>query len=204
MLSAEIQDSFTGHELHGGHLTVSPHLRWLASCAPDGNLIIRAVGALVRFWYILFYSQWNIVYYWQTERPEMREISEVYSFIVDFNLLFTKMFRTSQIRCKVQKLIMKFTNQFVNWAFDWLVWFSSQSEALFTNLLVNCIMNFWTLQRICEVRNILVKSKLKSTITAIRFSIRNTFSLATLVYVIHTVSVEASEEMLFSITRRTE
>ncbi|CAB3997164.1 cilia- and flagella-associated 43-like [Paramuricea clavata] len=48
MLSAEIQDSFTGHELHGGRLTVSPHLRWLASCAPDGNLILRAVGALDR------------------------------------------------------------------------------------------------------------------------------------------------------------
>lgn len=48
VLSAEIQDSFAGHELHGGNLTVSPHSRWLASCGPDGNLILRAVGALVR------------------------------------------------------------------------------------------------------------------------------------------------------------
>ena len=53
MLAAEILDSFTGHELHGGYLSASPHLRWLASCAPDGNLILRAVGALVRFSCIL-------------------------------------------------------------------------------------------------------------------------------------------------------
>jgi hypothetical protein len=70
----------------------------------------------------------------------------VISFTVDFNLLFTKMlrtsFRTSQIRCKDQKFIMKFTNRFVNWAFDWLVWFNSQSEALFTNLFVNSLWTF--------------------------------------------------------------
>jgi hypothetical protein len=75
------------------------------------------------------------------------------SIIVDFNLLFTQMFRTSQIRYQVQKFTMKFTNGFVNWAFDWLVWFNSQSVAFCTNLFVNFIMNFWTWQRICEVRN---------------------------------------------------
>ncbi|KAJ7376946.1 Cilia- and flagella-associated protein 43 [Desmophyllum pertusum] len=37
-----------GHELHGGQLTLSPHLRWLASCSPDGKLLLRAVGALDR------------------------------------------------------------------------------------------------------------------------------------------------------------
>jgi hypothetical protein len=45
---------------------------------------------------------------------------------------------------------------------------TSQSNAQFTNLFVNFIMNFWTWQRICEVRNevrnIWVKSKLKSTV----------------------------------------
>ena len=41
--------SYPGHELHGGRVTLSPHLRWLASCAADGKLLLRAVGALVRF-----------------------------------------------------------------------------------------------------------------------------------------------------------
>ena len=40
--------SFPGHELHGGLVTLSPHLRWLASCSPDGKILLRAVGALVR------------------------------------------------------------------------------------------------------------------------------------------------------------
>jgi len=40
--------SYPGHELHGGDVTLSPHLRWLASCAPDGKLLLRAVGALDR------------------------------------------------------------------------------------------------------------------------------------------------------------
>lgn len=40
--------SFPGHELHGGHVALSPHLRWLGSCSPDGKLLLRAVGALVR------------------------------------------------------------------------------------------------------------------------------------------------------------
>jgi hypothetical protein len=63
---------------------------------------------------------------------------------------------------------MKFTNGFVNKASDWLLNQTSQSNTQITNLFVNFIMNFWTLQRICEVRNevrnILVKSKLKSTV----------------------------------------
>ena len=41
--------SYPGHDLHGGLVTLSPHLRWLASCSPDGTLLLRAVGALVRF-----------------------------------------------------------------------------------------------------------------------------------------------------------
>ncbi|XP_068708688.1 cilia- and flagella-associated protein 43-like [Montipora foliosa] len=40
--------SFPGHDLHGGYVILSPHLRWLASCAPDGKLLLRAVGALDR------------------------------------------------------------------------------------------------------------------------------------------------------------
>ncbi|KAM7447734.1 Cilia- and flagella-associated protein 43 [Porites harrisoni] len=40
--------SYPGHELHGGRVTLSPHLRWLASCAADGKLLLRAVGALDR------------------------------------------------------------------------------------------------------------------------------------------------------------
>lgn len=40
--------SYPGHELHGGRVVLSPHLRWLASCSPDGKLLLRAVGALDR------------------------------------------------------------------------------------------------------------------------------------------------------------
>ncbi|PFX29198.1 cilia- and flagella-associated protein 43-like [Stylophora pistillata] len=40
--------SYPGHELHGGHVALSPHLRWLASCSPDGKLLLRTVGALDR------------------------------------------------------------------------------------------------------------------------------------------------------------
>lgn len=40
--------SYPGHDLHGGLVTLSPHLRWLASCSPDGKLLLRAVGALDR------------------------------------------------------------------------------------------------------------------------------------------------------------
>ncbi len=69
------------------------------------------------------------------------------------------MFQTSEVRCEVQKLTMKFTNQFVKLAFDWLLYnVYSQSQSLFTNLLVNSIVNFRASQRTSEVRNILVKS----------------------------------------------
>lgn len=47
VLTAEIQGSYTGHDLHGGLLKVAPHLRWLASCGPDGNLLVRALGTPV-------------------------------------------------------------------------------------------------------------------------------------------------------------
>ena len=44
---------------------------------------------------------------------------------VDFTKLLPQMFRTSlrssQVRCEVQKFIMRFTYQFVNNAFDWLL-----------------------------------------------------------------------------------
>ena len=47
------------------------------------------------------------------------------SITVNFTKLWPQMFRTSlrnsQVRCGVQKFIMRFTNQFVNYAFDWLL-----------------------------------------------------------------------------------
>ena len=36
-----------GHQLPGGYLVLSPHLKWLASCGSDGRLTMRAVSALV-------------------------------------------------------------------------------------------------------------------------------------------------------------
>jgi hypothetical protein len=100
-------------------------------------------------------------------------VSQPHVFTVNFSWLFTvrfrTSFRTSQIRSQVQKFIMKFTNRFVNKASDWLLNQTIQSNAQFTNLFVNFIMNFWTWQRIREVRNevrnIWVKSKLKSTVS---------------------------------------
>jgi hypothetical protein len=105
----------------------------------------------------------------QNQLPKHFTSDKIDYITVDFNLLFTQMFRTSfRIRCQVQKFIMKFTNRFVNKASDWLLNQTSQSNAQFTNLFVNFIMNFWTWQQICEVRNevlnIWVKSKLKSTV----------------------------------------
>ena len=78
MLTAEILDSFTGHELHGGYLTASPHLRWLASCAADGNLILRAVGALVRFLYVPSQHDRLSGQAVRDSREAMREIPDVY------------------------------------------------------------------------------------------------------------------------------
>ena len=39
---------FPGHQLVGGKLMLSPHLKWLASVGRDGVLSVRAVGALDR------------------------------------------------------------------------------------------------------------------------------------------------------------
>ena len=36
-----------GHGLKGGCISASTHLRWLATGAPDGKLILRATGAIV-------------------------------------------------------------------------------------------------------------------------------------------------------------
>jgi hypothetical protein len=125
----------------------------------------------VRSWYQAFsYSlslggqDYMCYHFWFLLYSRKFENFKILPFTVDFNLLFTQMFRTSQIRCQVQKFIMKFTNRFVNKASDWLLNQTSQSNAQFINLFVNFIMNFWTWQRICEVRNIWVKSKLKSTV----------------------------------------
>ena len=40
-------EEFEGHQLSGGVLALSPHLKWLATCGADGKLVLRAVGALV-------------------------------------------------------------------------------------------------------------------------------------------------------------
>ena len=39
--------STPGHQLPGGKLVMSPHLKWLGSVGSDGALSIRAVGNLV-------------------------------------------------------------------------------------------------------------------------------------------------------------
>ena len=63
---------------------------------------------------------------------------------------------------------MRFTNQFVSYTFDWLLYFTDQSGTLFTNWLVNSNMSFRTSQRTCElrneVRNICGQSFVKSTV----------------------------------------
>lgn len=38
---------YPGHQLVGGKLTLSPHLKWLASIGRDGYVSLRAIGALV-------------------------------------------------------------------------------------------------------------------------------------------------------------
>ena len=63
---------------------------------------------------------------------------------------------------------MRFTNQFVNYAFDWLLLLHGPIGTLFTNWLVNSNMSFRTSQRTCElrneVRNICGQSFVKSTV----------------------------------------
>jgi hypothetical protein len=60
---------------------------------------------------------------------------------VDFNSLFTEMFRTSEVRCEVQKFIMKFTNRFVKLA----VIFSNLlfMHEFYTNNLPDVFANFF-------------------------------------------------------------
>jgi hypothetical protein len=85
------------------------------------------------------------------------------SIIVDFNLLFTQMFRTSQIRYQFQKFTMKFTNVFVNWAFDWLVWFNSQWPI--SGFLYKPVCKFhYELLNLATSEHLSEKYKLKSTV----------------------------------------
>ncbi|XP_022080756.1 cilia- and flagella-associated protein 43-like [Acanthaster planci] len=42
------QGEFPGHDLPGGSLILSHHQKWLASCSPDGHVLVRGVGALDR------------------------------------------------------------------------------------------------------------------------------------------------------------
>ncbi|XP_031564143.1 cilia- and flagella-associated protein 43-like [Actinia tenebrosa] len=41
-------ESYVGHDLNGGELALSCHLRWIASAGTDGQILVRAVGALDR------------------------------------------------------------------------------------------------------------------------------------------------------------
>jgi hypothetical protein len=64
-------------------------------------------------------------------------------FQLTFHSNVPKSFRTSQIRCQVQKFIMKFTNGFVNWAFDWLVWLIANQRLC----LQTCLwISLWTFE----------------------------------------------------------
>ena len=83
--------------------------------------------------------------------------------------MFRTSLRSSQDCCEVQKFIMRFTNQFVSYAFDWLLLLHGPIRGtLFTNWLVNSNMSFRTSQRTCElrneVRNICGQSFVKSTV----------------------------------------
>ncbi|KAK7108965.1 cilia- and flagella-associated protein 43-like isoform X2 [Littorina saxatilis] len=42
------ESSFTGHQLLGGEVLLSSHLKWLASYAPDGILMLRTIGSMDR------------------------------------------------------------------------------------------------------------------------------------------------------------
>ncbi|XP_076460305.1 cilia- and flagella-associated protein 43-like [Babylonia areolata] len=41
-------NSYSGHQLQGGNVLLSPHLKWLASFAPDGALSLRTIGSMER------------------------------------------------------------------------------------------------------------------------------------------------------------
>ena len=80
---------------------------------------------------------------------------------VDFTKLWSQKFRTSlrssQVCCEVQKFIMRFTNQFVNHAFDWLLLlhrpirdFVYKLACEFQYELPNFATNLRTLQRSSE------------------------------------------------------
>jgi hypothetical protein len=49
------------------------------------------------------------------------EICVLQSISRNFDHKCSASLRSSQVRCEVQKFIMRFTNQFVNYAFDWLL-----------------------------------------------------------------------------------
>lgn len=40
--------NYEGHQLQGGNILLSPHLKWLASYAPDGALSLRTIGSMDR------------------------------------------------------------------------------------------------------------------------------------------------------------
>nr|KAG5714383.1 hypothetical protein BaRGS_018600 [Batillaria attramentaria] len=41
-------EEYTGHQLTGGNLLLSPHLKWLASYGADGAIIMRTIGSMER------------------------------------------------------------------------------------------------------------------------------------------------------------
>ena len=46
-LTLEPEASYPGHQLQGGEVLLSPHLKWLASYAPDGYVMLRTIGSMV-------------------------------------------------------------------------------------------------------------------------------------------------------------
>jgi hypothetical protein len=95
------------------------------------------------------------------------------SITVNFTKLWPQMFRTSlrnsQVRCGVQKFIMRFTNQFVNYAFDWLLLLQGPVRDRLC-LQIGLWIPIWTSELRNElrneVRNICVQSFVKSTVKA--------------------------------------
>ena len=82
-------------------------------------------------------------------------------FTDDYNSLFTgfvPIFGSSFTSFQSSKS-SSWNSQTSLWSWHLIGWFytCSQSETLFTNLPVNFIVSFWTLQRTSEVWNILVK-----------------------------------------------
>jgi hypothetical protein len=75
--------------------------------------------------------------------------------------MFRTSLRSSQVRCEVQKFIVRFTNQFVNYAFDWLLLLQGLC------LQIGLCISIWTSELRNEVRDISGQIFVKSTVIII-------------------------------------